>query len=52
VMMAEEYSFFVCESCGNKTSCQDDKGWMVTLCDSCMKQRLEDFKKRQEERFG
>ena len=36
VGMAEEYSYKVCEKCGNSGK-PNDTGWITTLCDNCRK---------------
>jgi hypothetical protein len=34
---AEEESYKTCESCGSLDKVTQTKGWIVTLCDKCMK---------------
>lgn len=40
---AEEESYKTCEWCGEKNNVNQTEGWIVTLCDSCMKKRQEGF---------
>jgi len=41
ITLAEYLSGFICEDCGSTNNVSQTEGWIVTLCDKCMKERNE-----------
>lgn len=39
IRFAEYLSGYICEKCGSNTNVTQTQGWIVTLCDKCMKER-------------
>jgi hypothetical protein len=42
ISFAEYLSGFICERCGSTDNVNQTEGWIVTLCEKCMKKRLEE----------
>ena len=40
VRLAEAYSYYLCEKCGNKGKLCDIRGWRQTLCDDCYEKKI------------